>query len=460
MHIRKGSKEKDRTMKHLVTLMAITAMLAVPAWAFAQDAPYECDDRFGECGTPEQSGGGCGCGCGGSILVNNTDLGDTYQYADDYDDDGHEDPYDNCPFRRNLDQADRDGDGYGDACDSCPSVTNEIQLDTDGDGIGDACDDDDDGDDVPDAADMCPVRANPLQLDTDNNGLGDACDDDDDGDGIGDIDDNCPLIHNPDQVMPAGADSCYSDQDGDGIYDSRDNCLLVFNPEQENEDLPIEIDRELAILGDECDPDRDEDSIMNSVDNCPLVVNDDQTDRDRDGRGDPCDDNYCYVVLGDHENCLDPDGAFRVYSPSLSAVRTGESIRLRLFSNREGGVPLEYSWTVEQAPGTSTAVVSNPYGSVNYAEPFELHYADNNVATFTPDAPGEYVIRLVATQVWEDSYSHELGETSEALAFFLVEGEDLSSAAGCSVAGTGARTSTVALLALLGLFIGRRFRRH
>lgn len=36
------------------------------------------------------------------VLANNTDLGDTYQYADDYDDDGSEDPYDNVPFARNI----------------------------------------------------------------------------------------------------------------------------------------------------------------------------------------------------------------------------------------------------------------------------------------------------------------------------------------------------------------------
>jgi MYXO-CTERM domain-containing protein len=440
-------------MKNLVTLLAITAMLAVPAWAFAQDdPPFECDDRFGECGTPEQSGGGgCGCGCGGSILVNNTDLGDTYQFGDDYDDDGHEDPYDNCPFARNDDQADRDGDGFGDACDNCPDTVNPDQLDTDGDGIGDACDDDIDGDEILNGEDNCPLRPNPSQLDTDGDGLGDACDDDIDGDGIPNLDDNCPLVANPDQTMPEDAETCYSDLDGDGVYDHTDNCPEIANPDQ--------ADLDGDGLGDACDPDIDGDDIMNSVDNCPEEANPDQADGDRDGLGDACDPSFCYVIMGDHDNCLDPQGSFRVYTPSLAEVRTGEEIRLRLFSNREGGVPIEYRWTVEQAPGGSTAVVENPYGSVNYADPFELHYAQNNVATFIPDAPGEYVIRLVATQVWEDSYSHELGETSEALAFILVEGEALGTA-GCSVAGTGARTSTVALLALLGLLVGRRFRRN
>ena len=51
----------------------------------------------------------CPCGC--SILVAQTDLGDTYQNADDYDNDGHEDPYDNCVRYYNPDQGDADGDG-------------------------------------------------------------------------------------------------------------------------------------------------------------------------------------------------------------------------------------------------------------------------------------------------------------------------------------------------------------
>ena len=44
---------------------------------------YECDNNYGDCGTPNQSGGGGGGG--GSVLIANTDLGDTYQNADDFD---------------------------------------------------------------------------------------------------------------------------------------------------------------------------------------------------------------------------------------------------------------------------------------------------------------------------------------------------------------------------------------
>jgi uncharacterized protein (TIGR03382 family) len=170
-------------------------------------------------------------------------------------------------------------------------------------------------------------------------------------------------------------------------------------------------------------------------------------------RGEECDDNYCYVVLGDRENCLDPRGAFRVYTPSLANVQTGETIRLRLFANRENA-PIEYRWTVVQAPSGSGATVANPYGSVRLSTPFEYHYAEDNIATFTPDEPGEYLIRLEGTQVWEDEVSGELGETSEALALLVVEGDSLN--AGCSAAPGAPAAGSLALLALLGLFIARR----
>ncbi len=451
-------------MRITVTLATIMALVAAPLFASAQDEapPYECDDQFGQCGTPEQSGGG-GCGCGGgSILVNNTDLGDTYQHADDYDDDGIEDPFDNCPFVRDFDQIDTDGDMIGDACDSCPGVMNMNQMDLDGDGIGDLCDDDADGDDISDAVDICPARADPLQVDTDNDGIGDACDSDDDQDGIADLEDNCPLVHNPDQVMPTGLGDCYADQDGDDIYDHRDNCPTIPNTDQANTDIEEELASDGILYGDACDPDMDADGIVNAVDNCQLVWNPSQIDGDRDGLGDgtdgSCDPAFCYVVMGDRENCLDPEGSFTVFTPSLTEIHTGEEIRLRLFSNREGGAPVEYRWSVEEAPGGSASTVRNPYGSVNFATPFEYRYNSDNVATFVPDEPGRYIIRVTATQVWEDQYSGELGDTDYHETLLVVTGESLA-VGGCSVAGTGTQTSSAfALLALIGLFIGRRFR--
>src|SRR5438128_1311873 len=104
------SRSLDRIDQWLVFAVGAAA-IALGSPALAQAPPYECDDNFGQCGTPDQSGGGGGGGGGGSILINNTDLGDTYQNADDYDDDGVEDPYDNCPRVSNANQGDSDGDG-------------------------------------------------------------------------------------------------------------------------------------------------------------------------------------------------------------------------------------------------------------------------------------------------------------------------------------------------------------
>jgi hypothetical protein len=118
---------------------------------------FECDNNFGVCGTPNQSGGG-GNGGGGAVLIANTDLGDTYQHADDYDDDGVEDSSDNCFRLSNPDQMDRDADGVGDACDNCLSVWNELQENVDDDMYGDYCDDDIDNDDVNNDDDECPYH--------------------------------------------------------------------------------------------------------------------------------------------------------------------------------------------------------------------------------------------------------------------------------------------------------------
>ena len=117
---------------------------------------FECDNNFGDCGTPERSGGGGGGK--GSVLIANTDLGDTYQNADDYDDDGIEDSSDNCMRDYNPQQLDSDGDSIGDMCDNCLSSWNEFQEDTDGDLIGDFCDDDIDGDSILNSADECPYH--------------------------------------------------------------------------------------------------------------------------------------------------------------------------------------------------------------------------------------------------------------------------------------------------------------
>jgi hypothetical protein len=434
--------------KILGCFVAALAVFLVVGNADAQDdPPFECDDNFGECGTPQQSGGGGGGG-GGSILINNTDLGDTYQYADDYDDDGVEDPFDNCPFEANPMQADDDGDDVGTGCDNCPNSFNPDQLDLDGDKIGNVCDADMDGDTFQNWDDICPMNPDPLQKDTDDDGLGDACDDDMDGDGVSNLEDNCPLVSNPDQSDDdpgTWGDACDDDDDGDGIRNTFDNCPQVANYDQEDADEDG--------LGNACDADMDGDDVVNYADNCPAVPNVDQEDSDRDGLGDVCDDYYCYVVLDDVDNCLDPEGPFSVYSPPADAG-TGEEVRLRLFANRINQ-PLRYTWRVTSAPGGSSATVHNPTGAASVSTPYEYHYLKDRSVTFVPDQPGTYEIYVTATLVWEDEVTGEVGATAETTTMIEVYGDAIDTM-GCTTAPVGHSRSTFggAFLAFVVLAAG------
>jgi hypothetical protein len=447
-------------MTKQLTFILTTALLALgfAATASAQDSPgYECDNTFGDCGTPEQSGGG-GCGCGGgSILVNNTDLGDTYQFADDFDDDGIEDVSDNCPRLTNLDQGDSDGDGFGDACDNCLSNPNPTQSNIDGDVSGDLCDDDIDGDNILNALDNCASLPNPLlpgaasQLDADGDGLGDACDDDIDGDGVANLEDGCPM--SADITTPSGDQLtlCFPDIDGDGTPDLEDVCPTIFDPDQSDTDEDVS--------GDACDSDIDGDSILNVLDNCALNVNPLQSDLDRDTAGDACDDHFCFVVMGDQANCLDPKSPFTVYSPSLLA-RTGAPLRMRLFANRENQA-MDYSWTIVDAPEGSTASILDAKGTVTISTPYEYHYLADDVPFFTPDMPGQYTIRLVGTTLFEDRVSGTLNETAEYTMTLTVTGEPTESAeAGCSVSSMNRTVGGTGALFLIGALVAMTVRRR
>jgi hypothetical protein len=451
-------KNESMKLSIFVGILFGAVLFVFAGQASAQDTPpYECDDQFGECGTPQQSGGGCGGG--GSVLVNNTDLGVTYQYADDYDDDGSEDPYDNCPFVSNRDQADDDGDGVGTACDNCPTAVNEDQSDIDGDVLGDVCDNDKDGDAIENGGDLCPNNPDPLQKDADSDGLGDACDDDMDGDGVDNLVDNCPLVANPDQSTDGGAfgEACDADDDGDGVRNVGvgsvgDNCPSIYNPLQDDKDLDG--------IGDECDPDIDNDGLVNKLDNCPLNANPDQLDLDRDALGEECDDRYCYVVEGDVDNCLDPEDAFKVYSPAEPDAQTGDDVRLRLFANRENEA-IRYEWRIVSAPSGSNASIENPVGGASVSTPYEYHYLVDQNAILVPDMPGKYEIQLFAQLVWEDSVTGETDATAKATTIVTASGK-ATNGNGCSVTSVGAEKvswhTMLPLLLVFGLLLARKQR--
>jgi hypothetical protein len=230
--------------------------MAMASPSISQADEGECAD--GLCGTPDESGGGGGGG--GSVLIANTDLGDTSQYADDYDEDGFEDDFDNCPWSVNPDQLDRDSDGWGDACDTCLTTWNPNQFDRDNDGLGDFCDDDVDGDGVPNQGDNCSAISNQGQVDTDDDGDGDVCDDDDDNDGVSDMYDECPLLHRRHYNRRM---RCVNDRDEDFVFDHVDNCVNVSNP--------LQGDADRDGLGDLCDVDADGNGIADRAEWAPVV---------------------------------------------------------------------------------------------------------------------------------------------------------------------------------------------
>jgi hypothetical protein len=440
-------------MRVTQTLAMVSALLAVPLTAQAQTPNGECTGSSNDpaCGAPDQSGGG-GCGCGGgSILINFTDQGDSYQYADDYDDDAWEDNADNCPFAANADQVDGDGDGRGDACDNCSGAANVDQLDSDGDGIGDPCDGDADNDGIDNTEDNCWQVPNPQQTDTSGNGLGNACDDDDDGDGCLDVSDNCPLV-GASQCQPTGAviaSECFDDEDADGIRDFLDNCPGMPNNDQDDGDDDG--------FGDGCDPDRDNDGVMNPQDTCSLVFNPDQIDDDRDGMGDVCDDTFCFVIdRANPDDCLDPAAPFQALTKPTDEATTTTATPLMLWANRDNKA-IRYTYTIEEMPEGASASIANPKGTVSYSEVFNYRYEEGYVPSLVTSMPGDYVIKLQAELAFDDEL-YEGQTVSEHRIDINVGGEQVM---GCSSISVQKTTSLGGLfaLALIGLVSVRRRRK-
>lgn len=385
---------KEKFMKKLLMLL-----LLINNNLYAQ--AFECDNAFETCGTPEQSGGGGG---GGSVLINNTDLGDTYQNADDFDDDGIEDDSDNCPRIRNRDQSNSDGDAWGDACDNCQQLQNEYQSDIDGDNIGDACDDDLDNDSIINFNDNCEVIFNTNQSDADLDKIGDACDSDADGDGITNEIDTCPFTLSE-------SEDCNKDFDGDKVLDYAgeysDNCKGDYNPDQ--------IDTDEDGKGNECDNDNDNDSIIDNLDNCPVNSNISQVDSDKDGLGDECDPEFCYVVYNNVEECLNPSLNLQVYTPSL-LINLNESIPIRIFINRENQ-KFEYKLSILSRTLGSNVKIDNETGMLESSYDFE--YRSKTRPTFQTNKPGEYQLRLEITNPDVDLITGEIN-TQQTYDFRIV----------------------------------------
>ena len=69
--------------------------------------------------------------------------------------------------------------------------------------------------------------------------------------------------------------------------------------------------------------------------------------------------NFCFVVFGDEENCLDPEAPYKIYSPNV-ATNTGETVTLRIFSNKPDE-DISYTWSVKERMPGSQDVIREPY---------------------------------------------------------------------------------------------------
>lgn len=123
---------------------------------------------------------------------------------------------------------------------------------------------------VPDDEPTCePLRREEDRYGDSNAYTGQTVEGDQDGDGIADADDNCPSLFNPIRPVDQGEQP---NSDQDGLGDACDPC--PFEPDV----------TECSGIGD-----RDGDGEPDEDDNCVTTPNPDQADEDGDGHGDACD---------------------------------------------------------------------------------------------------------------------------------------------------------------------------
>ncbi|MCB9850384.1 MAG: thrombospondin type 3 repeat-containing protein [Phycisphaerales bacterium] len=267
----------------------------------------------------------------GDRYIRDTAPNNSIATADDFDNDGAADAFDNCGGDANPDQANGDGDTLGDACDNCPKNSNEAQTDSDNDDVGDACDIcaggddgvDTDHDAIPDDCDNCPNVANANQTDADNDDVGDACDvcaggddtEDPDNDGIPSDCDNCPNKSNASQL----------DTDTDGFGNACDNCIPIANPDQKDADTDG--------FGDACD-------------NCPNLANPSQ------GANDCIEDQDSDGVVDDDDECPNSPANIDVDTTGCTEIQRG------LLDDDGDGVVNG----IDECPGTAVGAVANEEG--------------------------------------------------------------------------------------------------
>ena len=220
------------------------------------------------------------------------------------------------------------------------------------------------------------------------------------------------------------------------------------------------------LIGDLCDGDIDGDLIANLRDNCPRNPDPSLADSDRDGFGDACDDNFCFVIRGPEEeigqagaenHCLDPRTTFTVLSLPFDQAQVGDEKHLHIFANRENAA-MRYVWTIVSKPSGSDARIANPRGSVTYSNAFEYRYLKDQVARLEPDMAGDYEIQLSAELVFPDPQFPDNNTSRTTFTLTVEEGEG---GGGCRCTTDGASNSgSLAAVAAMALIFGLRRRRR
>ncbi|MFC1654324.1 hypothetical protein ACFL2F_00850, partial [Myxococcota bacterium] len=101
---------------------------------------------------------------------------------------------------------------------------------------------------------------------------------------------------------------------------------------------------------------------------------------------------------GSRTHSFTPTSAFQVYAGANRVVRTGEKIPMQLWANRKNRA-VEYEWSVVSRPDGSRATIRHPRGSSTLSTPYNYHYKKDRAVTFSPDKPGDYVIKVSARLV-------------------------------------------------------------
>jgi hypothetical protein len=174
-----------------------------------------------------------------------------------------------------------------------------------------------------------------------------------------------------------------------------------------------------------------------------------QVDVDRDGLGDTCDPNFCFVVFGNQEQCLDPASVLKVYVPEL-LVEVGQQVRLPFFVNRDEGQQFTYEWRILESPSGSGVRVQNPTGETALNKAFESLYEDA-IPTLKADRGGDYSLEVTVTTKGADPVTREVGATAKYVVDIHANSGD--SAGGCSVHRGASDGALFAGLMLLGLVL-------